>query len=393
VTAVGKIRADPTVEVIGRSIFAFMDTLRKFQGEALEAFGFGPAEHPYRVVGAGPHWRLRDYGSTTALPCLLVVAAPIKRAYIWDLGSCVSPICHCLREGLHVYLLEWLPASRDTKGLGIDAYAEAISECVAVISRSAATKPFLIGHSLGGTLATVFGALAPERIRGLVLLGAPLCFAPASSHFRDALASLIPAGFSEEEPFPGSLLSSFACLASPSTFIWSRLQDAAASAAKGCSLEIHTRVERWALDELPLPGMLVYQIVQWLYREDRFCRGSLNIWQRDLGPANLTVPTLAVVNMADEIAPLASVKPCMDALPISDVRIIEYPGEVGVVLQHLATLVGRDARAHLWPEIITWIRDHSQGLSSDRDSDSIRDRSPRPAKPNERSHNGQDRRH
>jgi polyhydroxyalkanoate synthase len=40
------------------------------------------------------------------------------------------------------------------------------------------------------------------------------------------------------------------------------------------ALDIHARVERWALDEAPLPGKLVQQIVAGLYRENRFCRGT-----------------------------------------------------------------------------------------------------------------------
>ena len=72
-------------------------------------------------------------------------------------------------------------------------------------------------------------AWAPATIRGLVLLGAPLCFEPEQSRFRDALASLVPPAPSEAEPYPGSLLSQMSALASPRTFIWSRLMDAALS--------------------------------------------------------------------------------------------------------------------------------------------------------------------
>ena len=72
------------------------------------------------------------------------------------------------------------------------------------------------------------------------------------------------------------------------------------------ALDIHARVERWALDEVPLPGKLVHQIIQWLYRENRFCRGALKVGETLVGPFRLSVPTLAVVNMADEVAPLAS---------------------------------------------------------------------------------------
>ena len=38
------------------------------------------------------------------------------------------------------------------------------------------------------------------------------------------------------------------------------------------------------------------------------------------------------------------------------VRVIEYPGELGVCLQHLGILVGRHAQAHVWPEIVSWLK-------------------------------------
>jgi polyhydroxyalkanoate synthase len=297
------------------------------------------------------------YGGHDGSVPLLIVAAPIKRPYIWDLSPSASAIRYCLAQHLHVYLLEWMPASRGGANNGLDECTAATAECIARISDAVpGRKPFLIGHSLGGTLAAIFAALAPERLRGLVLLSAPLCFEPQTNDFRDTLVSLVPSTLSEAEPFPGSLLSHMSALASPGTFVWSRLMDAMLSATDQHALDIHARVERWALDEVPLPGKLVHQIIEWLYRENRFCRGELKIREALVGPLSLTVPTLAVVNMADDVAPLASINPFMEAMPTKNARIIKYPGEVGVCLQHLGILVGREAHAKVWPQIISWLK-------------------------------------
>jgi len=347
---------DTALNALRRAQFDVSDIIRRAQGDVVGAFGLDPKESPHRIITSGAHWRLRDYGGDDRSRSLLIIAAPIKRPYIWDLAPSISAIRFCLQQGLCVQLLEWMPASPNAGNCGLDEYVLAISEAVATITTAAqSAKPSLIGHSLGGTLAAMYGALLPESIRSLVLLGAPLCFEPSENQFRDALVTLVPQEISDTDPFPGSLLSHASALASPRAFIWSRLMDAAMSISDPLALEIHARVERWALDEMPLPGKLVHQIVEWLYRENRFCSNELKIGEKLIGPSTLSVPTLAVVNTADDVAPLNSLKPFADAMA-ENVQIIEYPGELGVCLQHLGILVGRHAQAHVWPEIVSRLK-------------------------------------
>jgi polyhydroxyalkanoate synthase len=350
------------IDNLHAAYFAFSDNFRRAQANLLDAFGLGPRECSYQVIASGPLWRLRDYSDSDAVPPLLIVSSPIKRPYIWDLTPSVSAVRYCLDHGLHVYLLEWTPPSPGNGPAGLDEYVgQAIAACVTTISNAEhGTQPFLMGHSLGGTLAAIFCASEPAAARGLVLLGAPLCFEQASSRFRDTLVSLVPSGLSETDVVAGSLLSHVSAAASPKTFLWSRWKDAALSLTDPSALEIHARIERWSLDEVALPAKLVNQIVQWLYRENRLCRGTLPVGDRTVGPSSLQVPTLAIVNTGDEIGPLASIAPFIDKLKTTDTRIIEYPGEVGVVLQHLGILVGREAFARIWPQIISWLTSRSR---------------------------------
>ena len=89
--------------------FSAIDAFRRMQGDVLGSFGFEPVESSYRVIASGPYWRLRDYDTVDRSRSVLIVAAPIKRPYIWDLTPSVSAIRRCLAAGLHVHLLEWLP--------------------------------------------------------------------------------------------------------------------------------------------------------------------------------------------------------------------------------------------------------------------------------------------
>jgi polyhydroxyalkanoate synthase len=333
---------------------ALADAVRRAQGEALAAFGFGPRECEHDIVATGPGWRLRAYGDGSSRP-LLIVPAPIKRAYVWDLAPAVSVVRRLLDHHLGVHLLEWAPPARSAERADLDAHVEAIGAGLAVVAqKSGDAAPILIGHSLGGTLAAIFAADGPNGPGGLVLLGSPLCFGEGVSAFRDVLVSMIGASLGAETPVPGSMLTLASALASPQTFVWSRLADLFASLADPQALEVHLRVARWGLDEAPLPGRLMDQILDWLYREDRFYRGTLPLKGRRVGPRDLKTPTLAVVDAADEIAPLSAVKPFLDAAPAAS-RLIGYSGETGVGLQHLALLVGRRAHSEVWPDIMSWI--------------------------------------
>jgi polyhydroxyalkanoate synthase subunit PhaC len=338
--------------------FAMTDQLRRAQGDALDASGFGPRECTFQLISSGPCWRLRAYGGPEAGPVLLMVPAPIKRPYIWDLTPAVSAVRYCLHHGFRVHLIEWRPPSADGSA-GLDAYGgRAIAACVEAISnRSNGRPPFLLGHSLGGTLAAIYCAMEPRSVKGLVLLGAPLCFEQESGRFRDSLVALPPEEFPESEVVAGSLLSQISAVASPNTFVWLRWMDAALSLADPAAMDIHARIERWALDEVALPGKLINQIFRWLYRENRFHHGTLAVLNRTVGPANMSIPTLAIVNMGDEVAPVSSVAPFLGKMPIDDTRIIEYPGEIGVCLQHLGMLTGRAAYARVWPQIVAWLKD------------------------------------
>jgi polyhydroxyalkanoate synthase subunit PhaC len=348
------------IDALRGAHFAMSDAVRRTQASALDVFGLGPHECDFQVIFSGARWRLRQYGNPDARPILLIVPAPIKRPYIWDLTPSVSAVRYCLRHGLGVHLIEWIPPTNSEECAGLDEYAgQAIAACVRKLSSTTGgDQPFLMGHSLGGTLAAIFCALEPLSARGLVLIGAPLCFEQASSRFRDALISIVPTTLSETDIVAGSLLSQVSAVASPDTFLWSRWLDAALSLADPAATDLHVRIERWALDEIALPGKLVNHIVQWLYRENRLCRGTLSVCDTTVGPANVHTPLLAIVNPADDIAPLVSVARFIDQMATTDAQVIACENQIGVGLQHLGMLAGRQAYVRVWPQIISWVKAH-----------------------------------
>src|SRR3954469_5448852 len=87
------------------SFLALLDKVRRGAGQALDVADPGPVEAPFRIAielsGAwlGAH---QPPGTAPRGPILLIIPAPVKRAYIWDLLPEVSVVRHCLRRGLRV---------------------------------------------------------------------------------------------------------------------------------------------------------------------------------------------------------------------------------------------------------------------------------------------------
>ncbi|GEO35896.1 polyhydroxyalkanoate synthase [Skermanella aerolata] len=354
------------------------DAVRRWRGNAMDSMGLGRQETPFRTVLDEPDVRLRLYGEQPSVPggpTLLIVPAPIKRGYIWDLLPHVSVVRRYLEAGFRVYMTEWIepvePADDDGgktggKGragspLGLADYADRlILRCAdAIAAAGDGDRIFIAGHSLGGTLATIFSSLHADRIRGLVVVEAPLHFGPDSGVFAPVVAGA-PHAAALRELFgniPGTFLNMVSAKASPREFNWDRRMDMIASLADPRAFQAHLAVERWTLDEFPLPGRLFEELIEQLYREDRFARGTLEINGRTASPAGLASPLLAILGNDSQIIPPASMLPVIEASPAANKRTVTYGGDVGVSLQHVGPLIGRTAHQAVWPEVIGWQKD------------------------------------
>lgn len=226
-------------------IYDQIDRLRRTRGRWLDMAGLAPIETPCRVVFAARPLTLKAYTEADAPgPVLLIVPAPIKRAYLWDLAPGVSVIRHCLRRGIRPYLIQWERPGADEQDAGLAEYAaEYLLACQeAIAAETGAQTTFVAGHSLGGVLAAIYAALYPERLRGLVLLSAPLRFGPGTGAFAPVVARAPRAGSLTAlmpENVPGSFLNTVSILTAPATFEGERLTDWWRSLADPEALNIH----------------------------------------------------------------------------------------------------------------------------------------------------------
>jgi polyhydroxyalkanoate synthase len=329
--------------------FEQLDRLRRSQGGLLDAIGLGPLEAPYEEIYREPGVVLRRYGGTRPQgPLVLIVPAPIKRPYIWDLVPEASAVRRLLGAGARVLLADWQPAPG---AFGLAEYADRL--LLACLDAARAERAVLLAHSLGGLFAAIFAALHPQRVQALGLVATPLHFGAHTPVLNAMVAGLDAAEL--PEALPGSFLSAASANAAPGTFGFERLLDALLASADAARLRTHLLVERWALDESSLPRALVAELATQVVREDGFMRGTLAVGGRAAGPARLAAPLLCVHDPRCRLVPPAAVLPFVEAAASRDKTVLRYEGDVGVALQHVGPLVGRNAHAALWPRILQWI--------------------------------------
>ena len=326
--------------------FAAADEMRRWYGLVLDLW-LARTETPSRLLLERSGMKLRDYGDEGNRPSLLIIPAPIKKPYIWDLTPSVSTVLACLQAQFRVYVLEWPETPPNGPDNGLAVYVdELILECAKAIGEPAV----LAGHSLGGTLATIFASRHPKHVRALILLEAPLSFSGDAGAIAN-LIRMVPAtdALRYVSAYPGTMLNALSLAASPESFLWWRWRDLPLSAGDPAALRTHLLVERWTLDEYAMPSALFADVVD-LYRENRFLRGTLRVEGQTAAPRNLTVPVLAVVDPESDVVPPSSIMPFLDALPHRNWTLLHYEPDIGVALRHVGVLAGRNAHSLLWPK-------------------------------------------
>ena len=358
---VGQLNPGAAFVAGGWLILEQMDETRRRFGKLLDAAGLGPIQTPSRIVREFAGLTLRAYAKARrTASAVVIIPAPIKRAYIWDLIPRASAVQQLMRGGFAVYLLEWPPPPMAAPEFGLADYADHLiaNALEAIEDDIGAERLLLAGHSLGGTLAAIFAALHPEKVAGLVLLGAPLHFGADSLSSLLAVCPQVERFTETARRIPGTFLDAISLMAAPDAFGSARWRDWLASLPDAEAADTHLRVERWTFDEMPLARRFFAELIQDLYRADKLMRGTLEVGGRRAGPELVQIPLLNVVERQSAVAPPESVLPFQRAARSHDKRLIWYEGDTGVSLQHVGMLAGKTAHQVLWPEIVRWMSAH-----------------------------------
>ena len=137
---------------------------------------------PNRVTLDLPSLLLRDFssGESRGRPVLVVTPFSLHDAALADLAPGHSPIESLLANGCHdLFLAQWKSATAKTRLNTIDSQFAALNVVVDEIG----PPVDLIGLCQGGWLSLAYAARFPNKVRRLVLVGAPIDTAAAPSAF------------------------------------------------------------------------------------------------------------------------------------------------------------------------------------------------------------------
>jgi poly(3-hydroxyalkanoate) synthetase len=210
----------------------------------------------------------------------------------------------------------------------------------------------LVGLCQGGWLAALYAARFPNKVRRLVLVGAPLDLEAASSQLSQitsgmplsVLRALVEAG---EGLVPGRrLLSQWA--PDPGEELRDVLQCPEGPVEPG----LGERFAIWCKQTVSLPGAYYLQVVQWLFKENRLARGEFVALGQKVSLTSIRVPVFLLAGSNDElIAPeqLLAVRKLIGT-PAGDlVTVLEPAG-------HLSLFMGRRVLERAWTDIARWLR-------------------------------------
>ena len=312
---------------------------------------------PYEIALETGLLRLRHYRPDVPIsgsaPVLLVYSL-IKRPYILDLLPDRSVIRNLLRQGLSVYLTDWLRPSAADAGRGLHDYVESdlVNAVDCIRSRESVERVSLVGCCLGGFLATVYAALHPRGVERLVTFALPFesrpPFVPVVADYLARVYGNVPAwwiraGLNARVSDPRSLPGYLAV----------ELGEPELAAATPDAVALQRAFAVWLDSDVPFAGRLFRDVMGEAYGENLFATSRVVVGGRQVALSNIVCPVLNVCAEHDKLVPVED--------STAFVRCVGSRQASNLVFDcgHLGLMLSRKAQDGLWPHVSQWLRGDS----------------------------------
>jgi poly(3-hydroxyalkanoate) synthetase len=309
---------------------------------------------PSRVPLELATMQLRDFSAACPGdgPATLVCAPfALHSATIADLAPGHSLIEVLRRNGCRrLFLTDWRSATNDMRHFTIDSYLAELNVAVDEIG----APVDLVGLCQGGWLALIYAARFPDKVRKLVLAGAPIDTDAHSSRFTVAAQTLPMAVFDELTRIGDGRM-----LGRRAVELWEPVleSDDVATALQvapdelGRQGALQERFNTWNGSTIDLPGPFYRQVVQWMFRENRLAQGRFVALGRQVDLGAVRHPLFLLGAREDEVVPLPQLMATRHLVGTrpQDIESATGPGN------HLSLFIGQENLRGPWPRVARWI--------------------------------------
>lgn len=277
----------------------------------------------------------------------------INHFYILDLENDRSFVRFLNESGYDVYLLNWGYPEDADRHMNFSHLLE--NRLIYFLDRvqqfSRSEKMHLVGHCLGGTIATMLAAYDGRYFQSLTLLTTPIDFS-AESKFKSWIQKghvdfdLLQEAYGNV-PWP-LLHASFLSLKPLGQY--RRLKKYFSTRMTPAQKKSFWAFEMWTHDSISFRGSSYLTLIKDLYRDNLLILNQFRVGKKILKLSNIQVPVLVVNSNEDTIVPPQSAALKKENLPNSpSVENFLFSGG------HVGCLVNKKTQITLWPKIASWL--------------------------------------
>ncbi|MCC7070715.1 MAG: alpha/beta fold hydrolase [Deltaproteobacteria bacterium] len=323
------------------------------------------APSPAALIKSEGAARLLRYEPMPGLPArdpILLCPSLINRLYVLDLKEGISVVEALRKAGHRVYGIDWGEPGAEERGVSFEGFVQRLSRFVdAACSDAKVHKLHLLGHCLGGTMATALAATNDARVQTLINLTAPLSF-----HDEGLLSKWTRAPFFDAEAVVAALGHVPPWLTQPAFQILKPMGQPAKAlrlfqaldkpaGELDAFLETFRCLETWINDNVSIPDRFFVDLVGTLYRKDALAKGELSFERGPVKLDDVRVPVFTIAAAEDHIVPPASATSQAARFTNPACKTEVLPGG------HIGVVVGGLGRKRLWPALIAWMDEHKLG--------------------------------
>ncbi len=314
---------------------------------------------PHDVVYTEDRIRLLHYKPRTTKQSktpLVITYALINRYHILDIHPQKSWVRNLLEQGIDVYMIDWGTPTNMDKYLDFDDYVNGyLDHCVEFVKDEASVEQVsLQGYCTGGTLATAYTSLHPEKIKNFVAT------APVIDGWRDTtVVSNLVKHIDVDKMVDqiGNMPPEFMYYCFSILKPFEQGIDKYVKFFRNIDNENYVdnflRIEKWLGDTPPIPGELFRQWIKDIYQDNLLIQNKMYVGGKHISLKKIKMPMFTQVAVGDHLVSPECSMPLHYAVGSEDKTLKVYPtGHVGMIASSLS-------QKKVLPELGQWLNERS----------------------------------